>query len=292
LSCGPRRPLGRCSHCGRPRFSRAKTCRTRSCPGYSHLWAGDTRRKLFANLDAYPGTDVVLGTVTAPGQDVLPWDREHCSVLGEHRCSGALGCRIDRERAAAWNKEAPAKWRDLHRAAYQRCQRAKLKPWLLVRPWEMQHRGALHVHPVLAYGTARERHAARTYMRHLAELAPHYGFGYVDRKLEVMSKRAAAAYLSAYFVTGKNEKLSLQHSVTTHHMPRSIVYVSTRLTMKSGITMRELRFRRYVWRVAPSWVQCGYYTIAREIALGHQAGCPPTHEEILTMLRVHHCAPV
>lgn len=30
-------------------------------------------------------------------------------------------------------------------------------------------------------------------------------------------------------------------------MPRSIVHVSTALTQSTGVTMRELRFRRFVW---------------------------------------------
>ena len=30
-------------------------------------------------------------------------------------------------------------------------------------------------------------------------------------------------------------------------MPRSIIHVSTELTQRTGVTMRELRFRRFVW---------------------------------------------
>ena len=33
-------------------------------------------------------------------------------------------------------------------------------------------------------------------------------------------------------------------------MPRSIIHVSTELTRRSGVTMRELRFRRFVWFIA------------------------------------------
>jgi hypothetical protein len=32
-----------------------------------------------------------------------------------------------------------------------------------------------------------------------------------------------------------------------HRMPRSIIHVSCDLTQKTGVTMRELRFRRFVW---------------------------------------------
>ncbi len=33
-------------------------------------------------------------------------------------------------------------------------------------------------------------------------------------------------------------------------MPRSIVHVSNELTQRTGVTMRELRFRRFVWFLA------------------------------------------
>ena len=57
---GKRRPLGLCTACGRARWGRAKICRRRTCPGYAPLWAGDQRRKLFDNLSAYDGDQVVI----------------------------------------------------------------------------------------------------------------------------------------------------------------------------------------------------------------------------------------
>jgi hypothetical protein len=69
--------------------------------------------------------------------------------------------------------------------------------------WEKQRRGVLHVHPVFAFSTPAEKLAARAYMRHLAELAPQYGFGHLERKLRPMRAKAAAAYLSSYFVHWK-----------------------------------------------------------------------------------------
>jgi hypothetical protein len=63
------------------------------------LWAGDQRRKLFENLSAYLGDQVVVLAVTAPGAGELPWDVEHCAGLGAHRHSGKLGCRVERTHA-------------------------------------------------------------------------------------------------------------------------------------------------------------------------------------------------
>ncbi len=126
-------------------------------------------------------------------------------------------------------------------------QRHGVKARLLVRAFERQHRGVLHVHPVLGFSTPAERHAAHLYAHYLAQSAGHYGFGFSERRVRGVSSKAAAAYLSAYFVTGKKGKLSLWESVTSPDMPRSIIHVSTELTQLTGVTMRELRFRRFVW---------------------------------------------
>lgn len=124
-----------------------------------------------------------------------------------------------------------------------------MKPRLLTRVWEQQKRGLLHVHPVLAYSTPREKASADRYLELLAQLRGQYGFGYVERKQRVRHPRAAAAYLSSYFVTGKGSKVSLEESVQSSWMPRSIIHVSVDLTRQSGITMRTLRLRRYAWVV-------------------------------------------
>ena len=246
----------RCSDCGRPVVPEwATRCRRRTCPGYSGLWAGDQRRKIFANLRAYTeGTgEVLLGAVTAPGAGELPW-AALCSGLGEHDHSGLLGCRVDARAARSYNRAAPHQWRRLHRRAYQETERRTgHRPWLLARVWEMQRRGVLHVHPVLACGTPAARIAARVYLRLVAELAPAYGFGFVERRAKPMSSRGAAAYVSAYFVTGRGGKASIEESVQTAGMPRSIVHVSVRLSQATGVTMRSLRLTRYAWGC---WDRC------------------------------------
>ena len=247
---GKRRPLGLCTACGRARWGRAKICRRRTCPGYAPLWAGDQRRKLFENLSAYDGEKVVVLAVTAPGAGQLPWDEEHCAGLGNHRHSGKLGCRVDRAHALRWNSTASKRWTALNRRVSQEVRRAGFGSPLLVRVFERQHRGVLHVHPVLAFTGPDELHAAHVYAAALARLAPQYGFGFTERRLRPISRRGAAAYVSSYFVTGGKGKEALQQSVLSPDMPRSIIYVSTKLTKATGVTMRELRFRRFVWHVA------------------------------------------
>ena len=244
-----------CEHCSGWIPYPLKRCRRRVCPAYAPIWAGDQRRKLFANLDAYadqvPGgvkaPQVCLTAVTAPGARELPWDEDHCRALGRHRHSGELGCRVNPHAAEEWNRTAPARWRLMHGEAYRRTRRDGLRPWMLVRVWEMQKRGVLHVHPVLAFSTPAEKRAAQRYVEHLDSLRRQYGFGFVERKQRCSEPRAAAAYLSSYFVRGKGGKATLEQSVRSNRMPRSIVHVSVLLTGISGVTMRSLRMRRYLW---------------------------------------------
>ncbi len=263
-------PTGRCEHCRRFTYGRAKTCRRRRCPGYAPLWAGDQRRKLFENLTAYEGGSVVVLAVTAPGQEVLPWDEAHCRALGPHVHSGPRGCRVDRYAASVWNLSAPDRWRRLHRRVRQAVQRHGVRPVLLTRVFEKQHRGVLHVHPVLGFKSPAERHAAHLYARYLSELAGQYGFGFTERKLASRSPKRVAGYLSSYFVAGKKGKLTLQESVMAADMPRSIIHVSTELTQRTGVTMRELRFRRFIWFIADR-TNCPVDE-AREIATRAVAG--------------------
>lgn len=246
----------RCPHCRRWVPHPLKRCRRRQCSSYAPLWAGDQRRKLFVNLTAYAeqvssaikDPQVLVSAVTAPGVNGgLGWDEHHCARLGPHTHSGDSGCRVQRLYAKPWNRTAGKRWRLLNGEAYRRCKREGLTPWVLVRVFELQKRGVLHAHPVLAYSTPAERLAADRYVHWLVQLAPDYGFGFVERKKRVRNPRAAAAYLSSYFITGKGRKVSLEESVQSGEMPFSIIHVSPRLTKTSGCTMRTLRARRFYW---------------------------------------------
>jgi hypothetical protein len=248
--------IRRCRSCGRQLFGRGNVCRSRRCSEYGPVWAGDQRQKLFRNLETLSG-DILLSAVTAPGAEVLPWDTQQCSALGEHRHSGKLGCRVRRASAREWNESAADRWRRLHRRAYQDAVKraGKRSVFLVARVWEMQARGVLHVHPVLAYGTARQMAGARCYLARLAELAPQYGFGFVHhspKHVKPQPAQNAAAYLASYFVKGKRGKETLWESARSSAMPRSIVHVSVKLTQQTGCTMRTLRLKRavfYVWGV-------------------------------------------
>jgi len=133
----------------------------------------------------------------------------------------------------------------------------------------------LHVHPVVGCSTARERASAEAYTQELARRASRHGFGFVDRKEQLRNPVAAAAYLSSYFVAGKKGKLTLRESVTTGSMPPSIVYVQPELSQRSGVTMRSLRLKRYLWACAGQawmWLHCEHEFGLEDLVRAHGAG--------------------
>lgn len=273
----------KCPDCGSmiPEWQRRH--RARWCPGYSELWAGDVRVKLFAAVRAYGDlcrvseSRVLLLTVTGPGEDAgLVWDADVCAHKGPHRHSGTHGCKVAAAPAAAWNDRAPSWWTELHRQASQAAHRATgRRPVLIARPWELQRRGVLHVHPLLGYSTPAEKSAADAYQAELVSRASRHGFGYVDRKRQVREPTAAAAYLSSYFVAGRKGKMTLRESVTSGAMPPSIVYVSPVFSQHSGVTMRSLRLKRYLWAVAGQawmWLHCEQGFQLDDLVRAHRAG--------------------
>jgi hypothetical protein len=238
-----------------------------------------------------PGTqhvyDPATGEVICEG---IPWDEAWCSHRGPHKHSGPDGCRADPLKATAWNLTADERWSKLHRRAATETRRIFGNDglMLLCRALEKQKRGLKHFHPALAAATPRQRQAVVYYRERLAELAPSYGFGFVSEKIKPQSARAAAAYLSSYFVTGKRNKTQLQESVTDPALARSrLLWVNPKLTMRTGVTMRELRFRRFVWVRYGGLVRAGgeWIGIARRLAeIERDRGAPLTGDEVVRLV--------
>jgi hypothetical protein len=243
-------PTGVCPECGRGTYGGADFCKARRCPHYAPIWARDQQRKVFANLTAYSDGDghAVMFTPTAPGVGSLPWDEDHCRALGDHKHSGNLGCRVEPQSAREWNDTCSERWRRLNdRAARLTAKQTGRRPHLLTRAFEMQKRGVLHVHAVIARGTWADKHAADVYGRHLARLAVSYGFGHVDEPTgRARAARESAAYISSYLSSKRGGKRTLGETVLSDELPRSVIHVSTRLTMQTCVTMRSLRLRRLI----------------------------------------------
>lgn len=225
--------------CPTPRYLEDGTelrCRARSCPSCGLLWAGDTKVRIIANVEAYRGA-VAMATITAPGKDVL----------------GNSGAMRD------WNNSAPERWSLMHQACRQAAIRATgTAPTMLAWCWQYQERGALHKHAILGMETATERASAHAYLLAMDTLRHKYGFGFVSdtRKsgkwrrigLESIAQIRAGRYLARYLVKpGAGGEPELTETVTRADVPPLVVYVSRKLTSRTGITMRTLRLRRRAW---------------------------------------------
>ena len=245
---------------------RAAGRRSRRDPRWRAIWIGDWRRVLIEN-GAHAGDELDLVVITAPGQEVLPWDRSMCRHDGGP-CSGKRGCRVEVEAARAWNESAPERWSQLHRAAAARVRRSLGHFEIVMRIWEPQERGVLHMNSVVAAGTARQMLAARAYRAALTELAPRYGFGFVGQKRRRMGGLHLGRYLAKYLSEGTG-KLGIGDLAARDDAPRTIALVNRRLTVATGSTMRECRERRTTWNrashLAPMSVQGCSLTEARSV---------------------------
>jgi hypothetical protein len=246
----------------------------------------DTRVKLLRNAALIPLVGMV--TVTAPGVAAgLAWDESRCGVRGPHRHSGKLGCKVDREQAERWNREARENWRAMHRRASQAARRYAKRIGcdsgvMVARMREFQMRGVLHMHVILPMSTVGERLVSRFYAEQLRDLAEAYGFGHVHlgdrgsggKTLTAMSAEKAARYLASYIapIDGQGGKMSLTHTVMHPDVPGHLLYVSRRLTTESGCTIRSLRRWRRAHMLAQDCEQQGQAGIVR-LAL-QQNGCP------------------
>jgi hypothetical protein len=249
------RGFQRCEHCGKTYPLTVSRCRRRTCPGYAVTWARDAMRKNRENLRTYGGL-AAMCTLTPPGVDAgLIWDRSQCGHEADERCGQRFGCKVVPEVAALWNKGSRGWWSELNRVCKQRADRAVKrlghdgKGGVLLYQWELQKRGLWHLHFVVGLETAVERVWAYEYVAAMRELAPRYGFGFVDGKPLRRPERAerVAGYLSKYLAKWKEDG-SCEVTETVLAAGRSYLnYVSRKLTAKSGCTMRVLRNVRIAW---------------------------------------------
>jgi hypothetical protein len=245
-----RRPLDHKCSCGRWLPEDVRRCSSRTCPEYAPIWARDTRRRLFVNLEQLKLS--VMFSVTAPGADLYPFDPRFCSHSPSKRCSGQIGCRVAPEAAEAFNRRAGQWWSELNRAAKTRADRATgFKGKLATRVWEKQKRGLAHLHGVVSVESPAHLRWAEEYVNALRELAPRYGFGFVDGWHKISRKFwpgvQAAAYLSSYFIGGRGHKAQITENVLAGDLPRLVVFIGRDLTRSTGCTMRSLRHARRLW---------------------------------------------
>ncbi len=242
------------------------SCKRRDCPDYAPRYLRDQAQRLRKNLAAWEGKTCLV-TLTAPGADVLPWDRASCPP-GKHRCSGRFGCRVDSHHAAQWNMTVTKRLGELLKTAREATRRAHgsaVRVHVLGYVCEAQQRGVFHPHVVLGYRTAKERAALDTFRRTLRRTRGSYGFGvgrrgsFDEGTPDRFSARDAGRYISKYLRPdgAKTSFVPLLRAIgrivprdpETGRMKVLVrpVYLSVTLSRRTGVTMGFLRFKRRVW---------------------------------------------
>jgi hypothetical protein len=219
------------------------SCKRRSCSFCGPKWARDWQRVLAINLDA-AGVKVATIAITGPGADVLPWACEK-----NHKHSGTKGCRVQERPLSVWCETLPYAWQLMRQAARVATKRelGYAPPWLMCRVWEPQKRGVPHLHLVVPYGSFAERKAANVFRRHLARLSREYGFGRVQGELQPIEGREAARYLASYLAGRTAKKNSIRDNIADPNLPRSLLWLTPKLTRETLVTMRTVRRARHLW---------------------------------------------
>jgi hypothetical protein len=255
---------GFCPHCFSNLWQGAR-CKRRTCPGYAPIYLRDHAERLKAALAEWEG-ETTIATLTAPGARVLPWDPRRCKARGPHAHSGPAGCEVDRWAAADWNRTATKRLSALIHAASERVRRANVgSPHVLATVLELK-RGVFHAHIVLGY-EGFTRKALDVFLDALDDLRGEYGFGTSKRggfdrgHPGRFSGPHAGLYTSKYlrpdgakgsFIPAliRMEQLIKRYPETGRPVEQiRPVFVSPKLTRRSGVTMRFLRWSRRAYYV-------------------------------------------
>ena len=247
-----------CPSCGRRIYGRK--CKRRTCSSHVGLWLRDQRSVFKAAIASWPGLSTMV-TVTAPGQDVLPYDPALCTHPRGEKCAGkAKGCRVYEHLAVDFNATVLARLGVLENGARQyaarRFGRGRL-PVTLGYVTQEQARGVWHVHIAIGYYAGQEG-ALECYVRALQRGLLRNGFGpQFDRGKRSQDPGALARYLSRYLDPGRYSEAFIRtlKGVEAHGRQNPFgrtvqrpVYVSPSLTRRTGRTLAFEAFKRRDWR--------------------------------------------
>lgn len=246
----------RCVGCGRRCDARRGRCNARECWLNVNQWARDWFF-VFLAIERALDCRTRLTVITAPGSDALPWDPLFCSHRGDHVHSGRDGCRLDRTALVAWTRDAEQRLALLKDAARKRVRRNGLRWRHAFGGFELQRRGALHVNEVFDVSTDELAEGAEDYVQALAELAPAYGYGFVDRLWSPSMGGGAASYIAGAldrfgrYISDPDKWGSIRDVAFWQerlvYPPTRIAWASSYLTRLTGVTIRSRREGRREW---------------------------------------------
>jgi len=236
------------------RFSFTKKCgsarRTKCepCSGRHRLNVAAVGRSGWLDHGAHRGAFV---TLTAPGADVIPWDRSRCSHGAEVRCGGGQGCVADADALALWHAGLPQRWSWFMTYLRRALPHVDVQ---FFKTYELQQRGALHLHVMMRFaGPVSQRSfkaAVRGCARHsVVRFGRQCKVDFVD-----LSDGDSVARLAGYCAKYASKTSDQVPSVRTiSHVTGEVRTVSVRAWSASkswGDTMRVLRARRFAWWLA------------------------------------------
>lgn len=269
-------------------------CGSRYCAACGLRWMGDQRVCASAAAEELRG-DVALITITAPGR---AW----------FRAAGDRDGVRDREAMRRWNETARRRWRRLHLQASRPLRawaREHAPGWaLLMRSWEYQKRGALHLHLVMPWRTPEERRVTQLYVWNLWSAARTHGFGYVlggdaedtptwsaPPRIAPADGGRAARYVAKYVAStgaGKEGMVSVAQQTAVRG---SVLYIARVLGRASGVTMTRLRARRRVATKFPGSTETTSAWAGACLADAVSKGRPPLTADAAAHLRAAGAVP-
>ncbi len=231
--------------CGAARSSRCVPC--------AALKRGDVAAIGRSGWMGHGGALGYFTTLTAPGSDVLPFDRSKCSHSDGVKCSGDVGCVCDAVALDRWHDGIGLRWShfvtDIRRVLARRWPGVTVE---FCKTWEAQHRGALHAHAMVRVSGAPVSH--RAFRAAVRLCAGRNGFG---RRFDVqavdLSDSRAVAMTAGYVA-----KYAAKNADTLPELRR--VDVTGRCTVggvrawsssrKWGDSMAVVQARRASWFAA------------------------------------------
>jgi len=222
-------------------------------------------------------TGFFFATGTAPGADVLPWDTSTCNH-GDRRCSGKMGCRVERLTAARWNGFAPQVWSWMMTEIRRRLPGHDVQFW---KCWETQQRGVLHVHAIIwcvgvsaarmadiwkkvlqkkyqmddgyrfEWGTERSCDAIGGSGSSVAELIDLHGFSFEEatevREGEQQAEQLKFIRYGAKYCTKGGKRACTVNRVTGEIRDDGRGYRTWSASSRWGLRMKQIRADQQVW---------------------------------------------
>lgn len=195
-------------------------------------------------------------TLTAPGRDVLPFDRALCSHSDGVVCSGELGCVIESGPLARWHDGIGLRW-----SHFVQDVRRTLGPAVSVeffKTWEPQERGALHAHAMVRVEGVC---SARRFREVVKDCSRRQGFGTMHKvdQIDVSDSRTVAkvAGYCASYCSKSAEALPMLETLSAEGVTSVCGVRSWSASRRWGDSMASVKARRCAWAMSAHRARAG-----------------------------------